>query len=299
MEYFERVTVALCLQPVDADVLRYARLIRDMGEGKTEFCFIHVVSPGDGWHNRDHVARPLPEVRSELQRTVAAHFGEVPEDSVRVLPGAPLDELLETAAQSRSDLVVLGHRRAARGRRSSSRRLGMKAPCSVWMVPEGSPARISHVLAAADFSQPSARAISQATSIARRAGQAACSVLHVIEPSVLGPDATAASTQARDELERFLVPLDLHGVEVRPLVEDGGSVASAAARHVEDEGVDLLVLGTRGRSRSAAVLLGSESELALLEATVPVLVTRVCGERIGVLKALLERDFNSTTPRFG
>jgi hypothetical protein len=67
---------------------------------------------------------------------------------------------------------------------------------------------------------------------------------------------------------------------------------------VASSGVDLLVLGTRGRSASAAVLLGSESDHALLESTIPVLVTKDRGERLGVLRALLERDFEAT-PRFG
>lgn len=121
----------------------------------------------------------------------------------------------------------------------------------------------------------------------------------MIEPSVLGPDATAGAAEARKKLERFLVPLDLHGVEVQRVVEDGGSVISVAAEQIAAKGIDLLVLGTRGRSRSAAVLLGSESEGALLESTIPVLVTKDRGERLGVLSELLNRDFRSKTPRFG
>lgn len=89
MEYFQHVAVALCLANMDEDVLRYARLIRDMGEGRVEFTFIHVLSPGDGSGERGHAPRPLAEVRSELQRAVAEHFGVVSADSIRVLTGVP------------------------------------------------------------------------------------------------------------------------------------------------------------------------------------------------------------------
>jgi nucleotide-binding universal stress UspA family protein len=212
--------------------------------------------------------------------------------------GSHLDRLLEAAGESSSDLILVGHRRTARGRRSSSRRLAMKAPCSVWMVPEGVPPRISAVLAAADFSQPSAHAVSLATLIAQRAGLGKCAVLHVIPPNVLSFDAVEQKEVGR-AFERFLNPLDLHGVDIRQVVVEGGSVAGAAAHNVASNGVDLLVLGTRGRSPSAAVLLGSESEGVLLESTVPVLVTKDRGERLGILSALLGREFPTGEPQFG
>lgn len=297
MQYFQHVTVALCLAPVDADVLRHARLVREMGNDETEFSFVHVLPPVDSWSAADRMPRPLEEVRAAMSVAIAEHFGTTAADSIHVLTGSHLDKLLETVAETHSDLVMLGHRRSARGRRSSSRRLAMKAPCSVWMVPEGSPARISHVVAAVDFSLPSARAASLATLIASRAG-AACSVLNVVDANVLGLD-TAAESEVWQNLGRFLTPLDLHGMEVRPQIVEAGSVAGGVAREVAAEGVDLAVLGTRGLSRSAATLLGSESEGVLLESTVPVLVTKDRGERLGVLRELLDRDFRSTEPRFG
>jgi len=173
----------------------------------------------------------------------------------------------------------------------------MKAPCSVWMVPEGSPPRISAVLAAADFSQPSAHAVSLATLIAQRAGLGICTVLHVRPPNVLNFDTVEQKEVAR-AFERFLSPLDVHGVEVRQVVGEGGSVAGVAASKVATDGFDLLVLGTRGRSPSAAVLLGSESEGVLLESTVPVLVTKDRGERLGILSALLDREFSKAEAQF-
>ena len=78
-------------------------------------------------------------------------------------------------------------------------------------------------------------------------------------------------------------------------IEEGGSVAGAVNAVVRESSLDLVVVGTRGRSPSAAVLLGSESEHVLVESEVPVLVTKETGERIGVLRALLDRDLQ---PRF-
>lgn len=298
MKYFERVTVALRLDPVDEDLLRYGRLLRDLAEGPIRFAFVHVLSPVDAWNHAGAPPPSLAEVRSALHAAVRKDFDEVEPEAVHVLTGSHIDKLLASVAEAGSDLLLVGHRRNARGRRSSSRRLAMKAPCSVWMVPEGSPARITRVLAAADFSQASAHAVSLATLIARRAGGAPCSVLHVLQPHSSGYDAVERSEAAR-AFAAFLAPLDLHGVEVRTLLEESGSVAGAVTHQIAAEGADLVVAGTRGRSLSAAILLGSESEHLLLDSTVPVLVTKDRGERIGILRALLDRDFRTAEPQFG
>lgn len=297
MKYFANATVALCQDRVDVDLLRYARLVHDLGQGQVRFSFVHVLPAVDGWKRRDAPPQSLAEVRSALHAAVNEHFGESDPASIQVLTGAHLDKLLEVVAESGSDLLMVGHRRTARGRRSSSRRLAMKAPCSLWMVPEGSPPNISGVLAAADFSQPSAHAVSLATLIASRAGHAACSVLHTLAPSLLDLDA-AERHEANRAFDSFLAPLDLHGVEVQRILAESGSVAAAVNRKIDSVGANLVVVGTRGGSLSVAVLLGSESEGVLLESTVPVLVTKERGERLGILSALLDRDFRLAGPQF-
>jgi hypothetical protein len=57
------------------------------------------------------------------------------------------------------------------------------------------------------------------------------------------------------------------------------------------EGADLVVMATRGRSRSAAILLGSVAEETIVETRVPLLVVKHFGARMGVLQALLDRSF--------
>jgi nucleotide-binding universal stress UspA family protein len=137
-----------------------------------------------------------------------------------------------------------------------------------------------------------------ATLIARRAGHETCAVVHVLDPNPLELDAAEHQEVGR-LFERFLAPLDLHGVQVRQIVEEGRSVAAVAARLVADQGADLVVLGTRGRGPSAAALLGSESEHVLVESKVPVLVTKDRGDRLSILSALLDRRFRAVEPQFG
>lgn len=299
MRYFEHIVVGLAMAPVDRDLLRYARLVVDMGRGQSRCTFVHVLPPADVAARSDGPTFSLREARERLGAAVAEAFGPSDEHALKVMSGHLVDALLSEAAEGAADLLMVGHRKDARGRRSLSRRLAIKAPCSVWMIPEGSAPRLSGVLAAVDLSLPSAQALSLATLLASRAGLAHVTALHVQSPSSLGFDLVERESAER-ALERFLSPLDLHGLTVTPRIEEAGSVSGPVAALVDKNTLDLVVVGTRGRSPSAAVLLGSESEHVLVESKVPVLVTKEPGERIGVLRALLDRDFQPRyRPRFG
>ena len=183
MRYFDRVIVALANAPVDRDLLRYARLVRSLGNGGGSFTFVHVLPPADVVAARRGPATTLADTRRALAAMIGEEFGDFDAATLIVRSGDPVDFLLGLAAEGGADLVMVGHRKNARGRRSFSRRLAIKAPCSVWMVPEGAPASISSVLAAVDLSLPSAQALSLATLVANKAGLDRCTVLHVLEPS--------------------------------------------------------------------------------------------------------------------
>jgi nucleotide-binding universal stress UspA family protein len=299
MRYFDHVVVGLANTAADRGLLRYARLVHQMGRGESRFTFVHVIDPHQLPRRSDAPAPTMAAARAALQSVVAEEFGTQASHDVTVSDGNLVDTLLAELAQAKADLVMVGHRRDGRGRRSFSRRLALKAPCSVWMVPEGSEPRVTSVLAAVDLSLPSAQALSVAALVADRAGQGKCTALHVQEPSALGFDAVEQDS-ARRALEQFIAPLELHDVEVVPRVEEAGSVAGAVSAQVAAAGHDLVVVGTRGRSPSAAVLLGSESEEVLMSSKVPVLITKEAGGRIGLVKALLEGDFHGhSQARFG
>lgn len=299
MRYFEHVLVGLAMMPVDRDLLRYARLIGALGSGHTRFTFLHVLPPADTTARSSGAMSSLSEARAAIEQVIRAEFGATDDHHVKVVSGHLVDALLSEAAEVGADLAMVGHRRDARGRRSLSRRLAIKAPCSVWLVPEGSSPRITGIVAAVDLSMPSALALSLATLVASRAGVRECTALHVQQPSSIGFDLVEREDAER-ALERFLLPLDLHGVNVRTHIEEAGTVSGPVQALVEQRQLDLIVVGTRGRSPSAAVLLGSESEHVLVESKVPVLITKEPGERIGVLRALLDREFQPRyRPRFG
>ena len=143
---FENILVGLTATPADEDLLSYAQVLSAIG-GNPRLRFVHVLGAGE----TDPAA---PKSASEAHERISSivrrrFFEERLRDRVycHVVEGPRIDRLLEFAVQEKADLVLAGHRKGRSGRRSMARRLAMKAPCSLWMVPEGAPPAITKVLA--------------------------------------------------------------------------------------------------------------------------------------------------------
>jgi nucleotide-binding universal stress UspA family protein len=300
MKLFDRILVAVGEGGGSDDLIRYARAVRTMLP-EARFCFVHVL----GWstHSQFH-AEPVThtQARQRLEEAVRQHFGDADAQCL-VIHGSVPDRILEIAAELPAGVILVGHDREHRGRRSLARRLAMQAPCSVWMKPAGAGASLSRVLAAIDYSEPSAYALSMAGHIARRAGSIECRALHVyLNEAAAGVDEYQAPDRARqrDAFDRFTAPLDTAAVELTPVLVEGVDVAAALNHVAKTDPFDLVVMGCRGQSASASTLLGSESEHVMMESAVPVLIAKRQGDRIGLLQVLLDRNFHlPTPPRFG
>jgi nucleotide-binding universal stress UspA family protein len=84
----------------------------------------------------------------------------------------------------------------------------------------------------------------------------------------------------------FIAPINLHGIWLKPLFVDSPNVAQTIIRIAVEQACDLIVMGTRGRSPSAAVLLGSETEHCLMATPVPLLAVKHFGAHLSLLQAL-------------
>jgi nucleotide-binding universal stress UspA family protein len=300
MKLFERVLVAVAEGDSGIDLIRYARDVAGILTGAS-FTFAHVL----GWSTQLRFqAAPTTHADSlrRLQADVLEHFGGERTQCL-VVHGVVVDRLLETASEIAADLILVGHAREHSARRSLARRLAMQSPCSVWMKPFRASSGFRRVLAAIDYSEPSAYALSIAGHLARRAGSVECRALHVyLNEATAGITEYETMDRAREQaaFERFAAPLDTAAVAVQPVLVEGSSVAEAVNFVAAADPVDLIVMGSRGQSRSASTLLGSESEHVLMESPMPVLIAKRPGERVGLLQSLLEGNLHlQEPPRFG
>lgn len=89
-------------------------------------------------------------------------------------------------------------------------------------------------------------------------------------------------------MRKWLAPLASH-VRIDAVFEHGGDVSETVLRVARERQADLIVMGTRGRSASAATLLGSVVEQTIISSHVPVLAVKEYGSQLGVLRALLDK----------
>jgi nucleotide-binding universal stress UspA family protein len=142
--------------------------------------------------------------------------------------------------------------------------------------------KLETLVVGVDFSEPSERAFEIARGLAARLG-ARVHLVHAFHVPVQGPlpdmvlfppDAlTSYRETATRALEKMLDELAAAGIDGHLHLAPGApaAVIDDTARAV---GADLVVVGTRGRSGLAHVLLGSVAERVLRAAPCPVLAVR-------------------------
>jgi nucleotide-binding universal stress UspA family protein len=134
------------------------------------------------------------------------------------------------------------------------------------------------ILWATDGSESADRAFDVVAELAAAPG-AQLLVLHTVE-QVIGPGSRGGVELHPDEdelqakIDKQVSDLQGKGIEAQSrLVQSGAhSAAHAIARVAKEEGSDLVVMGTRGHTALAGLLLGSVTQRLLHIAPCPVLV---------------------------
>jgi nucleotide-binding universal stress UspA family protein len=136
---------------------------------------------------------------------------------------------------------------------------------------------ISHILVPVDLSEDSLEALRTGCEVAKQFS-ACLDMLHVVEP--LPPSADLMLVNVYDDIRQDMqgeldkLPCsDLPLGSVRRIVRLGYA-AQTITDFARNEGVDLIILGTRGRTGLAHLLMGSVAERVIRTAPCPVLVTR-------------------------
>jgi len=295
MAAFDRMVVALACADGDCPIIAYAALLARLGKAR-EVRFVHVAES----------SAPVADVREQMLRQVTTEFDSTDVDiECDVLQGSITDRLLAYVTEFQADLIVIGSKKHKLGAR-----LAMVGSCSVAVVPNNYHAKLSHLMIAIDFSNAAADTLAWATSIAAGDRSIRCTALHVVtdESAELFTDEETESEQA-DLMREILESTERHKVRVEPRLVSlsrtsevgrnrrfftpasiqGSEVAHSILAKAGACGADCIALSTRGRSRSAAILLGSVTEKVIERATVPLLVGKHRGRNLGLASILLGR----------
>lgn len=240
----------------------------------------------------DYGAR-LQEAARERLETAAAGIDSsgIQQVHTRLLVGQPVEAILEVVDEIQAELVVLGTRGLSGLKHlllgSTAERVVQHARCPVLTAHagHGAPRKISSILVPTDFDGNAMQAAEAARDLLRpHLGEGARLVLlhayHLpIEYTAYGtvPISPAfleeARLRAQADLDEQAARVRSEGLEVETVAVAGYPVESIVAA-AEDQGADLIAMGTAGRTGAAHLFLGSTAERVVQRAPCPVLTLR-------------------------
>lgn len=205
--------------------------------------------------------------------------------SGKLLTGVPWTEIETLLEKQAFDLCVIGtHGRTGLSRillGSVAEKVIRHSPCSVLAVrPDGDAKPFAHALVPTDFSDSARFALDQAAELVQPSG--AITLLHVLEVPVAYSGEVPIADFARALDKRSTAALDEEAARLRRKTTAtvcvrsriGYPGAQTLAALDDDRSVDLVVMGSHGRTGIKRALLGSVAEKVVRHARCPVFVAR-------------------------
>ena len=257
-------------------------------EWKASLVVVHAIEPDYQMAIEDD--HDVPSWRRRSLRRMSIAERQVREDlSGRKVPfdvvvedGEPTEVILKAAAERGCDLVVAGTARNETFGRfilgTTVDRLARRASVPLLVVKARARKPYARVAVATDFSDASRHALEGASALLP---QSDITLLHSYRPVAIGLASSTVGNDsdrrlAVDTCARFLATSTLSPAFRAKLqiVIEQGDIEAVVKAYVEDKGLDLLVIGARGRNIVLDLLLGSTAERLLRSATCDVLVMR-------------------------
>ena len=283
----KRLLVATDFSPRAELALR--RAVQIVNEHGATLSLFHATDADAG---DDMAARQLTAgTEKTLRQQIDKYLPDNGAGSVRVATGKPFVEIIRGARDEGAELVVLG----AHGEHflkdlllgTTAEKVVRKGDRPVLVVKRAAHGPYRQVLVAVDFSENSRHALELAL---RLAPQAQFHVVHVypgfevqlrrtgIPPSEIARRLRPRVEEARQNMEAFLRGVDCGDRPIRQILWDGRAhqEITTLAKRLR---VELVAVGTTGRTGLPYILLGSVAEHVLREVSCDALVTRAAGGR--------------------
>lgn len=230
--------------------------------------------PGEQFESFEREIRQVADTK--LRRLIADWNGVDLNVKFELLQGEPFVAIAHRAQEEGYDLVMAGSRGMAAWEQfligSTAKRLVRKCPASVWVVKAEHVGPPQAVLAATDFSDVSRQAVLAGWWIAKQA-RAKFHLLHVVDAQDV-PDDIISRIPQGSSLRREIDEEAKHRFD--EFVKSLGSASEGIQRHLswgtpwrevgrlaQHLNVDLIALGTVGRSGIKGLLLGNTAERIL------------------------------------
>lgn len=299
---FQRMLVAVDLTEMDRHVVKYASMVAGIFKMDAVY-FLHITSslelPEEIREKYGNILAPVDEtLEKEVEATVNEYFIQPANCDVKIeiQTGTVADEVLRYARVKVADLIVLGRKKELVGSGLNAKRVARNSSSSIIFVPEHPSCQLSKILVAIDYSHHAKMAFEIGISLQKKSGAKLLSnnvyrvpVGYAKSGKTYAEFAKIMLRNAQKECERFFSKINLKGVEYEHtyILDDDPYPADKIYKKGVEEQVDMIILGSRGRSGSAAFLIGSVAEKLVIEDNdIPVFLVKKNNENMNFLQAL-------------
>lgn len=302
MNYFKKAMVGLDLSPVDEIMITQIKAFTPI-LGIEMVYFVHVAK---NLILPEEVSQAYPDLIAPVDETIESQIEHEIENvkpsldipyEIIVKEGNPQETMLRWSKIKNIDLMVLGRKKSKSPSDSLVNNLSQKYPHPVLLLPEiRSQETFQKLLLPIDFSRHSKVSVLLASEIvSKTGGEIRCCHLYEVPR---GYTKTGKSfdefsdimlENAKKDFARFLSENKLPEIPCEFILKQNKDEADNIMKEARSTETDLLIIGSRGRTKSAAVLLGSVAEkLVNINHEIPMLVMKEQGENMSFFEALFK-----------
>ena len=296
MDRLENIVVGVDMSACSKNALMMALRIAKWNGARLHV--LHVVSSQVIADLCDALPVPEAEIEADACKSAQSHLQEFidsvdPGDAeidAKTVAGEPFVELLKTVRRTTAGLMVLGargHSTPVGTAGSVATRCVRKAPTRVMLVRKTQTMPFARVVACVDYSDMSKPVLEHAIRVAKHDG-CPLHLLHVFDPpwrhvhyatptTEVAPDFRKKYRQVLEDRLADLVTKyesELEGIETEVHLLESTSAGYRIIKFVEGHDMNLVVVGTRGRTGLISFLLGTTAERVVRESTSSVLAVK-------------------------
>jgi nucleotide-binding universal stress UspA family protein len=302
MKDIKKIIVGLELNHTDTYILNYLKKIA-FYLNPEEIKFINI-------HKEElplEIAEKFPEIIDNIDEHYIKEMVEETinisvldtETSYQAIQGSVLEEILNAANQPEVDLLVIGRKNEIHKRHLHYKKIIRKAVSSILIIPESSPTTLNKLLVPIDFSNYSKFSLELAIDLAESSKSKL--IIQYIYEVPTGYSKTGKTfldfakimeQNAKERCENFLSEIKFKGIEYELIysLSESGSTSKTIEDTITDSKADLLILGSKGKNKFSAMLVGStaESLIGKRDLKIPLLLTRMKAHSTSIWEALKE-----------
>jgi len=288
----QRILVGLDLSSADYSILSFLEQnARALTEETIQFIHVDEESAPDQPAEQTKAER-LQERMTRIKQLLPMAI--VPQ-KVEVLSGDLATDIKEESQARSIDLLVLGQKYTD-DPAVAAKQLVKKPGSSLLLVPEQDDYAVNKIGIAIDFSEMSKMAALAAHQLAQKFGATLLGFHTYQVPSGYHKtgknhleSAEVMEDNARKEAKRFWTELGIDAIDMHYRYDQHQQPAKEIAQLAQENGIDLLIVGSKGRTKAANLVMGSTAkQLTQTLDDVPLMIIKEKNENMGLLDALKE-----------